>query len=123
MRLLKRLGNYVAFRKVEVLAVPLDGMLCEHRDQRADGFFPDLALLPHTSSEWMELDRPLALAEAELDAPAREQVEGGHPLGDANRTVRGQLHDAMTQANALRPLGGGAEKDLRGRAVRVLLEE
>jgi hypothetical protein len=37
--------------------------------------------------------------------------------------IRRELHDAVAQADVLRALAGRTEEDLRGRAVRVLLEE
>ena len=71
----------------------------------------------------MELDRPLPLPEAQLDAAAGEEVERRDPLGDADRMVRRELDDAMAEPNALGPLAGGPEEDLRRGGVGILLEE
>ena len=71
----------------------------------------------------MQLHRPLGLAEPELHSPAGEKIERRHALGHADRMVRGELHDAVAEPDALRALARGAEKDFGRRAVRVLLEE
>ena len=80
-------------------------------------------IVAHALTERMELYRPLSLAEPELHAPAREEIERRHALGHANRVVGGELHDAVAEPDALRALARGAEKDFRRRAMGVLLEE
>src|SRR5262249_41268862 len=92
-------------------------------NQRLYGFFPYFPLFPDAPAERVQLDRALALAEPQLHASAREQVEGGHALGDADRVIGRQLDDAVAEPDTTRALGRGAEEDLGGRAVRVLLEE
>jgi hypothetical protein len=123
MRLLERLGDDVARGKVEVLPVPLVALLREGRHQGAHRLFPHLALLANARPEGMQLDGALPFAEPELDAPAGQEIERGHALRDPDRMIRGELHDAVSQPDALRALAGGAQEDLRRRAVRVLLEE
>jgi len=71
----------------------------------------------------VQLHRPLPLAEPQLDAAAREQIQRGHALGDADRMVGRELDDAVAEADALRALGRRAQEHLGRRAVRVLLEE
>jgi hypothetical protein len=117
VRLLQRLGDHVAGGEVEVLPVPLPRAARERRHQRPDGFLPDLALVAHAPVEGVELDRPLTLAQAQLHAPAGEQVERRHALGHADRVIGGELDDAVTQPDPSRALAGGAEEDLGRRAV------
>ena len=73
--------------------------------------------------ERVQLRDAAALADAQLDAPVAQEVEGADPLGDARRVVGRQLHDAVTEADARRPLAGSGEEHLRRRRVAVLLEE
>ena len=62
---------------------------------------------------------------ADLEPAARDDVERGAPLGDADRVVHlGHAHDgAVADADALGLRGHRGEHDLGRRAVRVLLEE
>jgi hypothetical protein len=64
-----------------------------------------------------------ALADAELDAPVADEIEGRDALGHPRRVVRRQLHDPMAETNPLGALTGGGEEDFGRRGVRVLLEE
>src|SRR5206468_3086975 len=123
MRLLERLGDHVAGGKVEETAVELDRVLGEALHHDLHRLFPHVALVAHPSAEGMQLDGPLPFAQAELDAPAREEIEGGHPLRDADGMIRGELDDPVTEADLLRALAGRPEEDLGRRRVRVLLEE
>src|SRR5207244_11288976 len=81
------------------------------------------AFLADARAERVQLHRPLGLAEPELHSPAGEKIERRHALGHADRMVRGELHDAVAEPDALRALARGAEKDFRRRAVGVLLEK
>ncbi len=112
VRLLVRLGDDVARGKVEELAVELDGLLGEARHQRPHRLLPHVALVAHPPAERMQLDRPLPLAEAELHAAPAEQIERGHPLGHADRVVRGELDDAVAEPDPLGPLGRRAQEHL-----------
>ena len=123
MRLLARLGDDVAQREVDVLAVVLPRVVPEHRQAAPDHVLPHLPLVAEADVERMELGRGGRLAEAELDPPVRHQVERGHPLGDACGVVGRELDDAVAEADLLRALAGRGEEHLRRRAVRVLLEE
>jgi len=86
-------------------------------------FLPALALVAHTRAEGMQLGGARSLANAELDPPARDQVEGRDTLSDAVRLVGRDLDDAVAEANVLRALTGGGQEHLGRRGVRVLLEE
>ena len=55
--------------------------------------------------------------------PFDDQVERGDALGAARRMRRGQLHDAVREADVLGALAGGGEKHLGRRRVRIFLEE
>src|SRR5207247_9667881 len=90
---------------------------------RLHRLLPHVALVAHAAAEGMQLDRSLRLAQAELDAAARQQVERGDALGHADRMAGGQLEDAVTETDATRALGGGAEEELGRGRVRGLLEE
>ena len=71
----------------------------------------------------MQLGDAAALADAQLDPAVAEEVERADPLGDPRRVVGRQLHDAVAEADVLRPLAGGGEEHLGRRRVAVLLEE
>ena len=77
--------------------------------------------MPKPSSSAREADSP----GAEVRAAVRDEVERGDALGDARGMVVAGRHqdDAVAQADALGPLGGGGEEDLGRRGMRVLLEE
>ena len=66
-----------------------------------------------------------ARAGAELETPARQDVEHRRPLGDADRVVhlRHADHRPVPDTDPLGLHGHGREEQLRCRAVRVLLEE
>ena len=123
MRLLHRLGQHVAQRHVEVLAVMLAAAVLEHREDRLHGLVEHLALVLHGAAERLELGDRGALAHAELAAAVAEQVEHGDALGDAGGMVGGELEDAVAEADVLGALAGGGEERFRRRAVRVFLEE
>src|SRR3954467_9716346 len=109
MRLLHRLRQYVAQRHVEILAVMLDPALAEHRDDGADRLLPDRPLLLERDAERLQLGDAGAFAGAELDTAVADQVKRGDALGAARRVGRRQLHDAVRETDAFRPLAGGGE--------------
>jgi hypothetical protein len=123
MGLLERLGQDIAQRKIEVLAVVFPRLAREHGNDRAHRVFPDRALVAKPSAERVQLGDARALAHPELDAPVREQVERAHALGDPRRVIRGELDDSVREANATGALARGGEEDLGRRGVGVLLEE
>ena len=99
VRLLARLGDDVAQREVEVLAVVLPALLPEHRQEAAHGVLPHRALVAEAAVERMQLGDAAALADAQLDAPVADEVERADPLGDARRMVGRQLDDAVAEAD------------------------
>ena len=95
----------------------------EHRDHRAHRVLPHRALLRKIAVEGFELGDAGALAHAEFDAAAADQVERGDPFGDAGRVDRRQLHDAVREADLPGALARCGEEDLGGRRVRIFLEK
>src|SRR6185503_1447272 len=80
VRLLARLRDDVAGREIEELAVELDRVLGEARNQHPHRLLPDLTLVAHAPAEWMELDGPLPLAQPQLDAAAGQKIQRGDAL-------------------------------------------
>ena len=74
---------------------------------------------PKPPSSVIEADSPVP----NLDAAVGDQVEAGDAFGHALRRVGGKLHDAVAEADVLRPLAGGAEEHLRRGGMGILLEE
>ena len=101
VRSLPRLGDDVAQREVEVLAVVLPAFLPEHRHQAAHRVLPHRPLVAEATVERVQLGDAAALAHAELDPAVADQVERADPLGDACRVVRRQLDDAVAEPDAL----------------------
>ena len=126
MRLLARLGNDVTGRHRDVLAVDAGERLLGHAPHRdAQPLLPHLPLLDRVDEEAAELRLGRRLARAEVDAPARDQVEGGDALGDAGRVIerRWRLDDAVAETHLLGALRHRGQEDLRRARVAVLLEE
>ena len=86
---------------------------------------PRIALGRRIDLEPAELRLRTRLTRSELHPPARQQVEGGHPLGRAGRVVvaRRGLNDAVAEPDVLGPLTARAEEDLGRRGMAVLLQE
>jgi hypothetical protein len=123
VRLLAGLRDDVAQREVEVLAVVLGAPSANIGMRHRDGVLPDRPLVRKRRSKGcssVTLD-PSPIPSS--TRPLRQQVEGGHPLGDARRVVRRELDDAVAEADALRALAGGGEEHLGGGGVAVLLHE
>src|SRR2546425_3265149 len=76
-------------------------------------------------AEALELHARGGLAGAELDPPARDQVEHRDALGDARGMIVAGRHedDAVAEADALGARGARGQEDLGRRGVRVLLQE
>ena len=62
-------------------------------------------------------------ADAELDAPVREEIERRYALRHARRVIGRELNDAVAEADVLRALACGGEEYFGGGGVRVLFEE
>ena len=126
MRLLDRLGNDVARRHLEVLAVVAAERLFDHhaanRDQR---LAPHRALFRARDVERVQFGKGRRLAGAELGAPVAQQVEHPDPLRHPRRMVivGRQQRDSRPQAHPLGALAGRGQKTLARRGVRVFLQE
>jgi hypothetical protein len=126
VRLLHRLGNDVAGRHRDVLAFEAGERRLRHAAQRGpERLVPLRPLLAGVNAEAVELGDRRRLATAELHPAVRNQVERGDPLRHPEGVVDvgRHVHDAMAEADVLRPLAGGSQEDLRRRGVRVLLQE
>jgi hypothetical protein len=123
VRLLQRLRHDVAQWHVEILAVMLAAAVPEHRDYGADRLLPDRPLFGVIDAERLQLGDAGALAGAEFDPAAADQIERGDALGTARRVGRRQLHDAVREADALGALARRGEEHLGGRRMRILFEE
>ncbi len=126
MRLLHRLGQHVAARHLEVLA--LVARVRVHRHHVGDllgRLQRHVALLPSGDVEAAQLHAGGGLPDAELGPAGGHQVQHADSLGGASRVVvqRDDLADAETDADAFGLGGQGGEEHLRRRAVRVLVEE
>lgn len=123
---LQRLGNDVARRHLDVLAVESAERFLDHAaDRDLEGLLPLGPLVGGVDVEPAELTDRRRFTGAELDAAVGQQVQGGDAFGDPGGVVdrRRQMHDAETEPDVLGPLAGGGQEDLRRRGVTVLLEE
>src|ERR1700730_9028862 len=123
MGLLQRLGHDIAQRKIEIGAVVFAAAILEHRDHCTYRIFPDRAFFVEAAVERFEFGDAGALAHAELDAAATDQIERRDALGDARGMDRRQLHDAVRKADLPGALARRGEAHLRCRRVRIFLEE
>ena len=126
VRLLQRLGDDVARRHLDVVAVDAgEGRLDHHPRDDRDRLGPLGARGRPVDTEARELSARRALPRAELDAPVRDEVERRGSLGDPCRVlVAGrQRQDAEAQPDVLGPLGCGGEEDAGCTGVGVLLQE
>ncbi len=123
MRLLHRLRHDVAQREIEIGAVIFAAAILEHRDDRAHRVFPHRAFFVEGAAKGFELGAAGALAHAEFDAAAADEVECGDALGDPRRRARRQLHDAVREPDVLGALARGTEKHLGGRRMRIFFEK
>src|SRR6185369_2053162 len=94
-----------ARRYVHEAAAPLERILGPHARDHLE------RLLPHLARDLgLDLEPRLLVlaraARAELHPAIGEEIERGDALGDADRVVEAmrQEHDAVTEADALRPL-------------------
>ena len=89
------------------------------------GLERERALLLGRDVEAVDLVARRALAEAELDAAVRQEVERGERLGDARRVivVGDDLADAVSEPDALGARRGRGQEHFRRGRVRVLFQE
>jgi len=123
VRLLRRLGDDVAQWEIEIGAVVFAAAVPEHRDDRAHRVFPHRAFFLEAAAERFELGDAGALAHAEIDAAAADEIERGDAFGDPRRVAGGQLHDAVSEADLLGALARRAEEHFRCGRVRILFEK
>ena len=126
VRPLQRLGDDVAGRHLDVLALEAGERLLGHAaDGDLECLFPLAALVGRVDVEPAELADRRRLTGAELDAAVGDQVERRDALGDAGRMVDGgrQVHDAEAEPNVLGALARCGQEHLRRGRVTVLLEE
>ena len=126
MRLLHRLGQHVAAGHLERAALEARiGLHHHHVGDLFGGLQRHGALFLGRHIKAAELEPGRALADAEFGAAVGDEVEHGDRFGRARGmiVVGDHLSDAVTEPDALGARGGGGEEYLRGRAVRVFLEE
>src|SRR5437764_1880506 len=126
MRLLERLGDDIAGRHLEEVAVVAgEGLLYEHPGHRVEGLVPLGPLALTVDQEAAQLGFRRRLAGAELHPAVADQIQRGDTFGHPGRVVEveRQLDDAVAQPDVLGPLAGRGEEHLGGRRVAVLLEE
>src|SRR5262249_17381422 len=84
-----------------------------------DAFIEALRGLDLRNAEALELGIPVALADAEIEAAAGEQVEGRDLLGEQHRVMPGQHHHGGAKPQALGAAGDEAQKIERRRNLAV----
>ena len=108
-----------------VPSTPVNGVSTMHRTATSRPSSHCSRFCERVDLEAGELRLAAALAAAELDPTAGDEIEHADPLGGARRMVelrRGQ-DDAVAEAHVLRALAAGREEHLGRRRVAVLLEE
>ena len=100
-------------------------LLHPHLGQAAHELVPALLGRVGVGAETAELRPGGGTAGADMQAPARQDVEGRRPLGDLDRVIElgNADHDAVADLDVLGQHGAGGEEQLRRRAVRIFLEE
>ena len=125
VRLLHRLRQHVALGHREAAALPRHVPVAPQLRQHAHELVPGLLGVVGVGVEAAELGPRRAARGADLEPAARDDVERGAPLGDADRVVHlGHADDrAVADADALGLRRHRGEQHLGRRAVRILLEE
>ena len=103
---------------VELPALAVMGKAAWRRPRLADhlhGFVEPLGRLLGRDAEAGELVAAVALADAEIEAAVRQQVEGRRLLGDEDRVVPGQHDDRGAETDALGTGRQVGEQAHRGR--------
>ena len=76
------------------------------RAQEGHGLLEPLGRLLDRDAKARELRRPIALADAEVQAPVGQEVDRGHLLGQQHRIVPGQHHHRRAEPN---PVGAAGQ--------------
>src|SRR3989442_1867875 len=108
MRFLERLREHRRLGDLEELAVVAEGPALEGFHDDVDGLVPALAPALELEAEPLELVVLVAAAEADVEAPAAQQVERGNLLGDHQWMV--ERHDDDGRAH---PQPGRLRRDVR----------
>ena len=126
MRRLHRLGQHVAARHREILALEAGIRLHDHHVgdllrslQRHGAFFLG------GDAETAELEPRGAFADAEIDPAVGDDVERGETFGSTRGVivVGDHLADAVAEANGFGARRCGSQKDLGRRRMRIFFEE
>ncbi len=95
----------------------------EHRKDRLDRFLEHFLLGFHVAAERCQFGDRGALAHAELDAAAAQQIEHRDALGDARGVIGGELENAVAEPDIFGALAGGCQKRFRRRRMRIFFQE
>jgi hypothetical protein len=125
MRFLVGLGQNGAFGHRPELALIRKRLLHPHLGQAAHKLVPALLGGVGVGAKAAELGPGGGAAGADMQAPARQDVEGRGLLGDLDRMIelRHADHDAVADLDVLGQDGAGGEEQLGRRAVGIFLEE
>ena len=87
------------------------------RAQEGHGLVEPLGGLLDRDAKARELRRPIALADAEIQASVGQEVDRGHLLGQQHRIVPGQHHHRRAQPDPAGAAGQVAQEIERGRQL------
>ena len=125
MRLLERLGDDIACRHLEAGTLPTEVVFGPHLGDHPNELVPRLLGVVGVGAEPAELGPRARSSGAQFQAAARDDVEGGGPLGDPDRVVHlGHAHHrAVAHPDALGLRGDRGQEDLGSGTVRIFLQE
>ena len=126
MRLLQRLGDDIARRHFDELAlVAGEGIFHQHPDGDAHAFELHVLFLGLGHEKSAQLGFRRTRAGAKFHAAIAEEIQRRDALGHPRRMVdvRRRLHDAMTDTDVPGALADRGQKNLRCRRVGVLFKE
>ncbi len=122
MGALKRARAQAQLRELPVAPLVRGAVLAPELQKDLDGLLGHLGRLVEAQAELGELAGPDALADAEVEPPAREIVERGRLGGEAQRVVEGQDVDVVAEAHARGALERGRDHQVWTREQRVVGE-
>ena len=126
MWLLQRFGQHVAAGKREAFALEARiGRQHHHVADLLGGFERHRAFGLRGDAERMKLEPRRALADAEVEAPVRQEIERRQAFRRTGRVVvvRDDLPNAVAEPDVLRLRGGGAEEYLGCGGVRIFVQK